>query len=99
MNFVIHGQSSMPSIAGGYLVIKLNNQVFHITSVPSPFLLGEGYRDSIVENDDDLEDDDGNHYLVNVWSSNVGVDWEIKIDTADDELKNRVSVEYQPNEF
>lgn len=103
MGFTIEGCDGMPPISGGYLIINLDNKEFHIVSVPSPVLGADRHRDSVTENDEEVEDDDGNEFAITVWSSNVGVDWRIDV-TAKDKaseaaLKRRINVEYQANDF
>ncbi len=103
MSFTIEGTDCMPPISGGYLVINIDGGEFHIVSVPSPILIADRHRDSISENYDKIEDTDGNEFSINVWSSNVGVDWAIDVTAADseknEELRARINVEYQANEF
>lgn len=103
MNLHIAGVESMPTLNGGYLVLKIDDRDFHITSVPSPNLLGERYRDTVSENYDKVEDEEGNTYSILVTSSNVGVDWTIDIDTAqnDDQfnLQDRIAVEFLANDY
>jgi hypothetical protein len=103
MSFTIEGTDCMPPISGGYLIINIDGREFHIVSVPSPVLGADRHRDSVSENYDIVEDCDGNEFSVNVWSSNVGVDWQIDVTAADneknEELRERISVEYQANDF
>ena len=91
----------MPPISGGYLIINLDGKEFCIVSVPSPVLVASRYRDSITDNHEMLEDKNGNVFSITVWSSNIGVDWEMDITTSGNEetLKNRIDVEYQANGF
>ena len=103
MSFTIEGSDCMPPISGGYLIIKIDGDEFDIVSVPSPILGAYRHRDSVTENFDDIEDKDGNEFSIIVWSSNVGVDWQIDITASDIEkekaLKERIDVEYQANDF
>tara|TARA_R110002167_G_scaffold2284_3_gene11692 strand:- start:1501 stop:1812 length:312 start_codon:yes stop_codon:yes gene_type:complete len=103
MSFTIEGTDCMPPVSGGYLIINLDGNEFHIVSVPSPILGADRHRDSVSENYDSVEDSDGNQYSINVWSSNVGVDWQIDVNTSfgigEDELKSRIDVGYQANDF
>lgn len=100
MSFTLEGSDCMPSVSGGYLLIKLDNNELATVGVPSP-IFADRHRDSVNENDDEFEDEEGNRYRVMVYSSNVGVDWEVTIDAMGDEteLKKRVAVEYQANDF
>lgn len=103
MSFIIEGTDCMPPISGGYLIINLDGSEFHITSVPSPVLGADRHRDSVSENYDMVEDDEGNEFSILVWSSNVGVDWQIDVNAAkgvdEKDLKERIDVEYQANDF
>ena len=51
------------------------------------------------ENYDSFEDEKGNEFNINVWSSNVGVDWTLDVETEDDTLEEQIRVEYHANEF
>ncbi|MGI2125325.1 hypothetical protein [Shewanella oncorhynchi] len=103
MSFTIEGTDCLPPISGGYLVINIDGSEFHITSVPSPVLGADRHRDSVSENYDTVEDDEGNEFSIIVWSSNVGVDWQIDVKVSEgvdeQELKERIDVEYQANDF
>lgn len=97
--FTIEGNDCLPPVSGGYLVIYIDDEEFASVSVPSPNY-ADKYSDSVVENDDDIEDDEGNNYSVSVYSSNVGVDWTIDVTSEkSDELRDRVHAEYIPNEY
>ncbi|HGL3854413.1 TPA: hypothetical protein ACKE3U_003739 [Klebsiella aerogenes] len=97
--FTIEGNDCLPPVSGGYLVIFIDGEEFSSVSVPSPNY-ADKYSDSVVENDDDFEDDEGNSYSVSVYSSNVGVDWSIEVTSEkSDELRDRVYAEYIPNEY
>ncbi|EOV3406626.1 hypothetical protein ACONJS_004551 [Vibrio parahaemolyticus] len=102
MSFKIEGNDCMPSISGGYLLVTIDGEEISTIGVPSP-ILADKHRDSVNENYDDFEDSEGNQYEVMVWSSNVGVDWEVTVKAAQgiDEniLEERVEVEYQANDF
>jgi len=103
MNFTIEGTDCMPPISGGYLIINIDGSEFHITSVPSPVLGADRHKDSVSENYDLVEDDEGNEFSIHVWSSNVGVDWQIDVNVStegdEEDLKERIEVEYQANDF
>ncbi len=83
MSFTIEGTDCMPPVSGGYLIISLDGKEFYIVSVPSPVLRADRSRDSVAENYDTVKDPDGNEFSINVWSSNVGVDWEIDVKASD----------------
>jgi len=101
MSFIIEGTDCLPPLSGGYLIINIDKKEFHIVSVPSPVLSADRHRDSVNENSDFIEDEEGNEFSITVLSSNVGVDWTIEVKTKSDEkeLRKRIVVEYQANEF
>ena len=101
MNFIIEGTDCLPPLSGGYLIISIDNEEFNIVSVPSPVFGADRYRDSVSENSDIVEDEEGNVFSITVLSSNVGVDWIIEVGAKSDEekLRKRIDVEYQANEF
>ena len=101
MKFTIEGNDSMPPLSGGYLIILLDNKEVHVVSVPSPNIFADRHRDSVSENHDEFEDSDGNEFSISVWSSNVGVDWQLDITSTNNKenLKDRIGVEYRPNDF
>ena len=105
MKFTIEGNDCMPPLSGGYLIILLDDKEIHVVSVPSPNVFADRHRDSISENHDEFEDTDGNGFSISVWSSNVGVDWQLDVtststsNNSKDHLKNRIGVEYRPNDF
>ena len=100
MKFNIEGNDSLPSVSGGYLLISLDGQELATVGVPSP-RYEDRYSDSVVENDDEFDDEEGNRYSVNVYSSNVGVDWVVSVSNEgnDADIKKRIKVEYQANEY
>ena len=99
INFSINGADGMPPFNGGYIVINLDGEELYIVSVPSMIWGTERYRDSIVDNFEQLDDENGNVFNVSVYSSKVGVDWEIDVITEDETLEDRISVEYHANEY
>jgi hypothetical protein len=102
MSLSISGTNCSPAISGGYLSIKRDNKEIHISSIPTPVLIADRYRDSVVENDDEFVDEEGNEFAINISSSNVGVDWEIVLSAEngnDTELARRIKLDYQPNEY
>ncbi|MCW7551089.1 hypothetical protein NX722_00110 [Endozoicomonas gorgoniicola] len=101
MKFTIEGNDCMPPLSGGYLIILLDNKEIHVVSVPSPNIFADRHRDSISENHDEFEDPDGNGFAISVWSSNIGVEWQLDITSKNNKesLKDRIGVEYRPNDF
>ncbi|MGF1685016.1 hypothetical protein [Photobacterium minamisatsumaniensis] len=89
----------MPPISGGYLLIYRGAEELTVVSVPSPNFVADRYRDSVSENYDSFEDDEGNEFSITVWSSNVGVDWTVEVTTENDMLEEQIRVEYHANEF
>ncbi|HBM2881030.1 TPA: hypothetical protein LVL09_004852 [Klebsiella oxytoca] len=97
--FTIDGNDCLPPVSGGYLVIFLDDEEIASVSVPSPNY-ADKYSDSVVENDDEVEDDEGNTYSISVYSSNVGVDWTVDVSTDQPgDLRDRIHVEYVSNEY
>ncbi|WP_419149310.1 hypothetical protein [Pseudoalteromonas 'SMAR'] len=99
MSFTLDGNDCMPPISGGYLIIYRGSVELSVISVPSPNFAADRYRDSVSENYDSFEDNDGNDYNITVFSSNVGVDWTLEVSTEDPALKSEIKVEYHANEF
>lgn len=97
--FTIEGNDCLPPVSGGYLVISLDGEEIASVSVPSPNY-ADRYSDSVVENDDEFEDSEGNSYSISIYSSSVGVDWSIDVTSKEStDLKDRVRAEYIPNEY
>jgi len=99
---LISGNDTLPPLSGGYISIIKDGKEIHIASVPSFVLGADRYRDSVSENDDEFEDDEGNEFSINIWSSNVGVEWELNLSAKngnDKALANRIKTEYQSNAY
>jgi len=99
MKFSIDGSDCMPAINGGYLIVRVNGKELCILSVPSLILSADRHRDSVTENSDCIEDEKGNIFNISVFSSNVGVDWDLMVETENNELQQLVDIEYQANEY
>ncbi len=102
MSRIITGNDGLPPISGGYLSIKKEGKEFHIASVPSFVPGADRYHDSVLENDDDFKDKEGNQFVISIWSSNVGVDWKLSLfaKNGDDEtLAKHIDMEYQSNDY
>jgi len=102
MSKMIKGNDGLPPISGGYISIKKNGNEFHIASVPSFVLGADRYRDSVSENDDEFEDNEGNEFAISIRSSNAGVDWELSLSAKngdDEDLAKRINMEYQSNDY
>jgi len=97
----IAGNDCLPPVTGGYISIKKDGKEFHIASVPSLVLGADRYRDSVTENDDEFIDDEENGFAISIFSSNVGVDWELSLTAKngdDEELAKHIEMEYQSND-
>lgn len=102
MTLKINGNTTMPTPFGGYLIINLDGKEFHITSVPSPVVNHLPYQNIVVENSDIVADSEGNEFDINVYSSSLGLDWQIEIKPANpqvtmDEFKKRMDIEFLPS--
>lgn len=98
LTFRLDGNDCLPPVSGGYLIIFKNDKELSVISVPSPILSANRHRDSVIENNDSFSDDEGNDYSVSVWSSNVGVDWQVDV-SAPCDIRDQLKVEYRANEF
>ncbi len=99
---LITGEDSLPSLYGGYLSIIKDGKEIHIFSVPSLVFAADRYRDSVSENDDEFEDDEGNEFSISIRSSNIGVEWELDLSAKngdDKTLVSRIKMEYQSNDY
>ncbi len=102
MSQSITGNDSLPSVSGGYISIIKDGKEIHIASVPSFVLGADRYRDSVSENDDEFQDDEGNEFSISIWSSNVGVDWKLNLSAKngdDGALASRIKMDYQRNDY
>lgn len=91
-----------PALSGGYISIRKDGNEIHIVSVPSFVFGSDRYRDSVSQNDDEFEDDEGNGYSIGIVSSNVGVDCELTISAkngSDKDLARRIEMIFQGNEY
>ena len=99
----LRGSDRLPAVNGGYLTVYSENVEIYIASVPSFNLMAEKYRDSIVENTEEFVDKDENEYVINIYSSNVGVDWDLEIypkNNADRlALIKKIRIEYESNQY
>ncbi len=99
----LRGSDSLPAVNGGYITVYLEDAELYIASVPSFNLMAEKHRDSVVENTEEFMDKDENEYVINIWSSNVGVDWDLEIYPKDEKarfaLLKRIRIEYESNPY
>lgn len=98
-SFSIDGTDSMPAVNGGYLIVSVDGKELCVLSVPSLILGADRYRDSVTENSDCVEDESGNVFNLSVFSSNVGVDWDLEVETENRKLQELINVEYRANEY
>jgi hypothetical protein len=109
MKHQLHGEDNLrnsdclPAVNGGYITVYLDESEIHIASVPSFNLMAEKYRDSMVDNMEEFVDKDGNEYVINICSSNVGVDWDLEIYPKNEEdrsaLVEKIRIEYESNQY
>lgn len=95
----LSGADPLPALNGGYIYIYENEKLLHIASVPSPNLLGDNYRQSVVENDEYFSDDNGNKFTIDILSSKVGVDWQLTSYPDDENLIKSIRYKVKHNEF
>jgi len=98
--FHFEGSDCSPALAGGYLSVLKDGKEIFIAAVPSLVPCFDRYRDSVSENDEIFEDEEGNEIAVTVQSSSVGVDWQIDVNQREgaESLKGRLDARFQPNE-
>jgi len=102
MTQLIKERNSLPPVSGCYLSIIKDNKEIHISSVPSFVLGADRYRDSVSENDDEFKDDEGNEFLIKIYSSDTGVEWMLNVSPINGDvnaLRNRIRMEYQGNDY
>jgi len=94
----LEGEESLPALNGGYIKLIKNEKVIFLAKVPSPNMFVDRYSDSLVENKEYFEDEDG-EYEFFIFSSSNGVKWEVKINSKDNKdlskLKNEIKIEYE----
>jgi len=94
---ILTGNEAIPAVNGAYLYVYKGDKLLGIVSIPSPNLMADNYRESMVINDDILVDENGKEYEIEVISSNYGIDWEFLRYPDDDIDDIRVEVKY--NEY
>ena len=94
----LHG-SDIPLLDGGYLYLYRGDELIGIVAIPSPNLMAENHRDSLVSNSETLCDNDGNEYTVDVHSSMHGIEWEIVEYPEDENILKDLRVEVKPNVY
>lgn len=95
----IMGSVGNVALAGGYLYIYSGDMLLHIASIPSPNLLGGSNRDTEVENHDEFTDENGNLYLISIFSSAGGIHWELEAYPDDQEVLEQLRYEVKLNEY
>jgi hypothetical protein len=95
----LSGTDILPALNGGYLYIYENEKLLHIASIPSPYLLGDNYRQSVVENDEYFCDDNGNEFAIDILSSNVSIEWYLTSYPDDENIIKSIRYKVRKNEF
>jgi hypothetical protein len=95
----IMGDNMLPALNGGYLYIYKNEKLLHIASIPSPNLLGDNYRQSVVENDEYFKDDNGNEFGIDILSSPAGINWYLTSYPDDENIIKSINYQVKQNEF
>lgn len=101
LQFSMEGHDVMPTHAGGYLVVSVDQQEVRVVSVPSANQVCGYFNDNGASHTDEFEDDNGHGFSMLVSSTSQGVDWRLNVTAADDQmdLQKRIGVEYRSNEF
>ncbi len=94
----LKGSVASVALAGGYLYIYLDDALIHIASIPSPNLLADRSSDSVVENVDQFEDDNGNDFVIAIYSSMTGIEWHLEDYPDDMDLLMRLRYDVRLNE-
>lgn len=99
----ITGTECSPSFGGSYLSILKNGKEIYIASVPSFNLIAERHRDNGADNCETFKDTDGNEFSISIWSTNVGVDWELEVNAKEtggnEKILASLEVRYEHNEY
>jgi len=96
---IVSGSETLPAINGAYLYLYKMDKILGIVSIPSPNLMADNYRDSIVENNDVLVDENGNEFEIKIISSKYGIDWEFVRYPNDKNILNNLRIEVKYNEY
>ena len=94
----LEGNASSVALAGGYLYIYRDDTLIHIASIPSPNLLADRSSDSVVENVDEFEDENGNAFVIVINSSITGIDWSLEQYPDDTDRLMRLHCDVRLNE-
>lgn len=94
----LEGSDAHVALAGGYLYIYLDDTLVHIASIPSPNLLADRSSESVIENSDEFEDDNGNEFVIVIFSSLTGIEWRLEQYPDDTDLLMRLSYDVRLNE-
>jgi hypothetical protein len=99
-SFTLSGSDCAPALAGGYLSLLKDGREIFIAAVPSPLPFADRHRETIAENDEIFEDEEGNEISISVQSSNVGIDWFIEVNQKEgaENLEGRLDTRFQANE-
>jgi hypothetical protein len=98
--FRLSGSDCLPAPAGGYLSVLKDGEEIFIAAVPSPVPFADRFRESVSENDEIFEDEEGNEIAVAVQSSSVGVEWSIDVSQSEgtESLVGRLDARFRANE-
>jgi hypothetical protein len=94
----LEGTDSCVALAGGYLYIFQDDALIHIASIPSPNLLADRSSDSVIENVDEFVDENGNEFVIVIFSSITGIDWHLAEYPDDTDLLMRMHYDVRLNE-
>lgn len=94
----LEGSDGSVALAGGYLYIYLDDRLLHIASIPSPYLLADRSTESVVENVDEFEDENGHEFVIAIYSSIAGIIWHLAEYPNDTDLLMRLRYEVRLNE-
>lgn len=76
--------TGLVAFSGGYLDIQVDGETIGTVSIPVPNFMAERHRDSMVSWYEELQDNDGNIYKAEIYSSMYGVDWTVDVEPYDD---------------
>ncbi|CAN2049205.1 conserved hypothetical protein [Candidatus Magnetomoraceae bacterium gMMP-13] len=95
----LSGANAEIALNGGYLYIYKDDKLLHIASIPSPNLLADNFSQSVVENNEDFNDDNGNEFTIDILSSKVGVDWNLTSYPDDENIIKNIQYKVKLNEY
>ena len=96
---VLWGSENLPPLNGAYLYVYKGDNLLGIVGIPSPNLMAENYKDSVVMNYEELFDEEQNEYEIKVISSNAGIEWEFVQYPDNEEILKQLRIEVRYSEF